>query len=136
MNQRNFVWHFYFADRAVTEIDLANAIWNINFKIRCRNTRATFFKAVIRYVLFYSPYFDVFYRSWKKRNFLKGISIIYNQNRTLSTTSIWRLLAHICPFSLLLWSDIAGRVNNLLMFRWSASYFVEETKLSISFSHL
>ena len=26
----------------VTEIDLDSAIWNIDFKIRCSNTRATF----------------------------------------------------------------------------------------------
>ena len=30
---------FYFANITVTEIDLDNAIWNIDFKIRCSNTR-------------------------------------------------------------------------------------------------
>ena len=37
---------FYFASITVTEIDLDNAIWNIDFKIRCSNTRATFVKAL------------------------------------------------------------------------------------------
>ena len=48
MKQRNFVWLFYFANITVTEIDLDNAIWNIDFKIRCSNTRATFVKVLTR----------------------------------------------------------------------------------------
>ena len=40
---------FYFANITVTEIDLDNAIWNIDFKIRCSNTRATFVKALTRH---------------------------------------------------------------------------------------
>ena len=49
VKQQNFVWLFYFANITVTEIDLDNAIWNIDFKIRCSNTRATFVKALTRH---------------------------------------------------------------------------------------
>ena len=42
VKQGNFLWLFYFANITVTEIDLDSAIWNIDFKIRCSNTRATF----------------------------------------------------------------------------------------------
>ena len=45
VKQQNFVCFFYFVNITVTEIDLDNAIWNIDFKIRCRNTRASFVKA-------------------------------------------------------------------------------------------
>ena len=48
VKQRNFVWLFYFANITVTEIDLDYAIWNIDFKIRCSNTRATFVKVLTR----------------------------------------------------------------------------------------
>ena len=57
VKQRNFVWLFYFANITVTEIDLDDAIWNIDFKIRCSNTRATFVKALIRHgVLLITPW--------------------------------------------------------------------------------
>ena len=49
VKQRNFVWLFYFANITVTENDLDNAIWNMDFKIRCSNTRATFVKALIQH---------------------------------------------------------------------------------------
>ena len=56
VKQRNFVWPFYFANITVTEIDLDNAIRNIDFKIRCSNTRATFVKALTRHgVLLITP---------------------------------------------------------------------------------
>ena len=58
VKQRNFVWLFYFANITVTEIDLDNAIGNIDFKIRCSNTntRATFVKALIRHgILLITP---------------------------------------------------------------------------------
>ena len=53
----DFCMAFYFANITVTEIDLDNAIWNIDFKIRCSNTRATFVKAFIRHgVLLITPW--------------------------------------------------------------------------------
>ena len=48
---------FYFANITLTEIDLDNAIWNIDFKIRCSTTRATFVKALTRHgVLLITPW--------------------------------------------------------------------------------
>ena len=57
VKQRNFVLLFYFVNITVTEIDLDDAIWNIDFTIRCSNTRAIFAKALIRQgVLLITPW--------------------------------------------------------------------------------
>ena len=90
VKQRNFVWLFYFANITVTEIDLDNAIWNIDFKIRCSTVAIAFFLSTETHA---KRLLTIWKRSvWTtlKRSF----TVLANQSIVSETFQAFRILAN------------------------------------------